>query len=75
MCRIVVFPAPFGPSSPVTPAPRANVMSLTATTLPYQRDTPSRTSAAVGPPAGAPAVGSGANDWGLMWRSSRTAGR
>ena len=35
----VDFPAPFGPSSPVTPEPSANEMSLTATTLPYQRDT------------------------------------
>ncbi len=39
MCRIVDLPAPFGPSNPVTPAPRMNEMSLTATTLPYQRET------------------------------------
>ena len=36
------MPAPFGPSSPVTPAPRVMVTSLTATTLPYQRDTPAQ---------------------------------
>ena len=35
----VVFPAPLGPSSPVTPGPIVIVMSLTATTLPYQRET------------------------------------
>ena len=39
----VDLPAPFGPSSPVIPEPRANVMSLTATTFPYQRETRSRT--------------------------------
>src|ERR1700751_5829729 len=37
MCRIVDLSAPFGPSSPVTPGPMSIVMSLTATTLPYQR--------------------------------------
>src|SRR6201993_3051765 len=40
ICRIVDLPAPFGPSSPVTPGPTDIVMSLTATTLPYQRLTP-----------------------------------
>ncbi len=39
MCSSVDLPAPFGPSSPVTPGPIVIVMSLTATTLPYQRDT------------------------------------
>ncbi len=39
MLRRVDFPAPFGPSSPVTPGPSENEMSLTATTLPYQRAT------------------------------------
>src|SRR5260221_12312613 len=38
-CSRVDLPAPFGPSSPVTPGPMVIVMSLTATTLPYQRDT------------------------------------
>ena len=38
-CRSVDLPAPFGPSRPVTPGPSANEMSLTATTLPYQRET------------------------------------
>src|SRR5579884_61877 len=33
----VDFPAPLGPSRPVTPGPRVMVMSLTATTFPYQR--------------------------------------
>jgi hypothetical protein len=61
MCRIVVLPAPFGPSRPVIPGPNANVMSLTATTGPYQRDTLSRTIDAAEVPAGASALGSGAN--------------
>ena len=39
MCSRVDLPAPFGPSRPVTPGPMVIVMSLTATTLPYQRDT------------------------------------
>ena len=64
MWRIVVLPAPFGPSRPVIPGPRAKVMSLTATTLPYQRETPSSTMAAAGPAGAASALGSGANDWG-----------
>ncbi len=38
-CSSVDLPAPFGPSSPVTPGPIVIVMSLTATTLPYQRET------------------------------------
>ena len=37
MWSSVVLPAPLGPSSPVIPGPRLNVMSLTATTLPYHR--------------------------------------
>src|SRR4029079_11846666 len=43
MCRIVDLPAPFGPRRPVTPAPSPKLMSLTATTLPYPRETRSRT--------------------------------
>ena len=39
MCSSVDLPAPFGPSRPVTPGRASNVTSLTATTLPYQRDT------------------------------------
>ena len=39
MCSMVDLPAPFGPSRPVTPGPIVIVMSLTATTLPYQRET------------------------------------
>ena len=39
----MVLPAPFGPRRPVIPAPRLKLMSLTATTLPYQRDARSRT--------------------------------
>ena len=35
---IVVLPAPFGPSSPVTPGRTVIEMPLTATTLPYQRE-------------------------------------
>src|SRR6516165_12679822 len=38
-CSSVDLPAPFGPSSPVTPGPIVIVMSLTATTLPYHRET------------------------------------
>ncbi len=48
MCRIVDLPAPFGPSSPVTPGPRTNEMSFTATTLPYQRETSRSSTAAPG---------------------------
>ncbi len=36
----VVFPAPFGPRSPVMPGITSKVISLTATTLPNQRETP-----------------------------------
>ena len=38
MCSSVVLPAPLGPSRPVTPGPTVKLMSLTATTLPYQRE-------------------------------------
>src|SRR5262245_33447643 len=61
MCRIVVLPAPLGPSRPVMPGPSAKVMSFTATTGPYQRETRSRTIGAVWASAGASAEGSGAN--------------
>ena len=44
MWMSVDFPAPFGPSSPVTPGPTFIETSLTATTLPYQRETFSSTS-------------------------------
>jgi len=37
----VVLPAPLGPSSPVMPGATSKLISLTATTLPNQRDTPS----------------------------------
>ena len=37
----VVLPAPLGPSSPVMPGMTSKVTSLTATTLPNQRETPS----------------------------------
>src|SRR5690349_20107335 len=39
MCSRVVLPAPFGPSRPVTPGPSVMVTSLTATTMPYHRET------------------------------------
>src|SRR4051812_29956473 len=39
MFSTVLFPAPLGPSTPVIPASSAHDTSLTATTLPYQRDT------------------------------------
>ncbi len=38
MLMSVDFPAPFGPSSPVTPGPTVMETSLTATTLPNQRE-------------------------------------
>ncbi len=53
MWSSVDLPAPFGPSRPVTPGPRANEMSLTATTLPYQRETWSSASAGTTVAAGA----------------------
>ena len=37
----VVLPAPLGPSRPVMPGVTSKLTSLTATTLPNQRDTPS----------------------------------
>jgi hypothetical protein len=39
MCSNVDLPAPFGPRRPVTPGPIVRLMSLTATTFPYQRET------------------------------------
>ena len=55
------MPAPFGPRRLVTPAPSEKLTSLTATTLPYQRETCSSSMAAgaatgdvVGAAAGAP---------------------
>ena len=54
----MLFPAPFGPSNPVMPGPRANETSLTATTLPYQRETWSTCIA--GTTGGAGTTGSGA---------------
>src|SRR5918994_3755507 len=51
--RSVDLPAPLGPSRPVTPGPSANEMSLTATTLPYQREAWS-TAIAGGDPGGCP---------------------
>src|SRR6266581_3370366 len=49
-CSRVDLPAPFGPSSPVTPGPMVIVMSLTATTLPYQRDTLRSSTVIIGSP-------------------------
>ena len=39
-CSNVLLPAPLGPSRPVTPGSRLKLTSLTATTFPYQRETP-----------------------------------
>ena len=39
MCSSVVLPAPFGPEQPGDPRPDVERHSLTATTLPYQRET------------------------------------
>src|SRR5664280_2406121 len=47
----VLLPAPFGPRRPVTPGSRLNVMSLTATTLPYHFAT-ALTSTVGGAPTG-----------------------
>ena len=35
----MLLPAPFGPSSPVIPGETVNDIPLTATTLPYHRET------------------------------------
>src|SRR5688572_2982411 len=48
----VDLPAPLGPSRPVTPGPRCMVTSLTATTLPYQRETCSSSSVLMRGPRG-----------------------
>src|SRR3954465_11388900 len=53
MWMSVDLPAPFGPSSPVTPGPTVIVTPLTATTLPYHRDT-SRSSRTLTVPPGRP---------------------
>src|SRR4051812_44066563 len=61
MCSTVVLPAPFGPSTPVMPAPSEQETSFTATTLPYQRDAClSSTRADPGPEGGAKEVVEGA---------------
>src|SRR5690606_8152899 len=54
MCRRVLLPAPLGPSSPVTPGPRVMLTLLTATTLPYQRDTPDSSTTLAAPLIAAP---------------------
>src|SRR5664280_2115228 len=67
----VLLPAPFGPRRPVTPGSRLNVMSLTATTLPYHFAT-----ALTSTVGGAPTVltsGRVAPSW-LMPRSAGSAG-
>src|SRR5689334_16753781 len=48
---MVDLPAPFGPSSPVTPGPMPHVMSETATMSPYHLATPRRTMIASSPGA------------------------
>src|SRR3954465_12582046 len=48
----VDLPAPFGPSSPVTPGPIVIETSLTATTLRYHRDTWSIRISLIRPPRG-----------------------
>src|SRR5439155_3514121 len=49
-CSTVDFPAPFGPSRPVMPEPIVHDTALTATTLPYHRDTSCSSMVAVIPP-------------------------
>ena len=68
-CRSVDLPAPLGPSSPVTPGPRANDTSLSATTLPYQRETWSTASA-----AGVAAAATGPSTGGTGSRLGATGG-
>src|SRR3954453_2592066 len=79
MWRSVDLPAPLGPRRPVIPAAIPKLMSLTATTLPYHRETRSRRiggdgsaavglrdeSAAAGRGDGSPAAGGGAVGSGL----------
>ena len=48
MFSSVVFPAPFGPSNPVTPGSSAKEMPFTATTFPYQRETSTTSTAGPG---------------------------
>ncbi len=48
MWRIVDFPAPFGPRRPVTPAASEKPTPLTATTLPYQRETSASSTSGAG---------------------------
>ncbi len=50
MASRVVLPAPFGPKRPVTPGPIVMVTSLTATTLPNQRETPASSMVLIRPP-------------------------
>src|SRR3954464_9960687 len=51
----VDLPAPLGPSRPVTPGPIVMVTPLTATTLPYHRETTRSWRTLTGPPDRAPA--------------------
>src|SRR4026207_286282 len=48
MCRIVALPAPLGPRPPGPPPPGLKLMSLTATPLPYQRETLVSSTASLG---------------------------
>src|SRR5690606_25717941 len=55
--RSVDLPAPLGPSRPVTPGPIVMVTSLTATTLPYQRETWESSILTARPPSGSARTG------------------
>src|SRR5690606_41342725 len=53
-CSRVLLRAPWGPRSPVPPGPRVMLTSLTAPTLPYQRDTPDSSTTLAPPLIAAP---------------------
>src|SRR2546423_5045160 len=60
MARIsVVFPAPLGPSSPVTPGPNEHDSSESATLGPKKTDTPEQTTVGSGTNAGSSAGSTG----------------
>ena len=67
--RVVVLPAPLGPSSPVTPGPSSNDRSATATTSPYHLE--NRRSSTTAPAAGCPLMPAGAARARSGWRRPR----
>ena len=77
MLRTVLFPAPFGPSTPVIPALSAQETSFTATTLPYHRDAfrSSMRGGAADAVAGGVDVGSANSEMVVMLRSFDSVAR